>query len=976
MRFIDVTMDNTAAFVYQWIEDDATNELRGYGLAASSSRSVCIRVRDYTPYFYVSNADIGRVREFIGSYLIHSEVIVKRSLYGYVERSYVFCQFRSRKHLSISSYILRSKANITDIFETSASSVLQMTSLRSIGSVGWVRYGKCKSIPSSERMTRCDDEVNVRWRSLEPVVDIETIPHPKRIAFDLEVNSTIENTFPCDRPDDVIFQISCVVDDGRMRRSYLMCLSMAIDLDDIGADITVMRFDDEKQLILGFCNFINDEKPNVICGYNILGFDIAYLIKRAQRYLITSELQKVGFNDSLLCKVESVNWSSSAVAQSKYEYITWEGIVIVDLHAVIRRDYKFDNYKLDTVTHELLGAGKDPVSVKEIFAAYRSNVYARVGRYCVRDSDLCIDLMDHLKSWIALVEMAKVCKTSMFALYTQGQQQKIYNQVYYYCLRENIVVDGENRRYVTAAADERYVGAHVIEPVPGLYRNVVPFDFSSLYPSIIIAYNICYSTLVSDDDDERGNNVFEWEDHLGCEHDPRVIEKNRLTLAIDAITAKSVSGGAEEKRRLQEPMRERRRNIVASIGTNLKRPMCSKRRYVFSTSRKGVIPTIIDNLLQSRRSIRKQLAQCTDERLRIVLDKQQLAYKISANSMYGAMGVKAGYLPFMPGAMCVTYTGRRCIEDAARHISSIGGRVIYGDTDSNYVVFDDTTVEDLWSFSEYVATTVSDKFPRPMKLEFENVIYDRFLILSKKRYMYTRITDRNSVCAPTDAQMGNKGVLLSRRDNCRYVRTVYGDVAHRILHCEAKSTVVDVINNHIDSLYRRRVVDDDLVITKSVKDLSDMSSCEYKLKSLPDESDAKRIALDRFDGDERAYALSSCPAHVQLAERMRKRGTPVDGGSRIEFVVVNRRRYDGKSICGTTLAVKDKLEDFDYFTNHRRHIPLDLHYYAGMLVNPLQQLLAVIGEKDTVACIVAYRMNYDLVVQQLRKYKQNTTNLK
>ena len=92
--------------------------------------------------------------------------------------------------------------------------------------------------------------------------------------------------------------------------------------------------------------------------------------------------------------------------------------------------------------------------------------------------------------------MARTCNVPIFYLYTQGQQIKVFSQVYKYCMYNNIVVEKDGYK---AQENEQYTGAYVIEPIPGAYDRVVPFDFSSLYPTTIIAFNIDYSTLVTDE---------------------------------------------------------------------------------------------------------------------------------------------------------------------------------------------------------------------------------------------------------------------------------------------------------------------------------------------------------------------------------------------------------------------------------------------------------------------------------------------
>jgi DNA polymerase elongation subunit (family B) len=189
------------------------------------------------------------------------------------------------------------------------------------------------------------------------------------------------------------------------------------------------------------------------------------------------------------------------------------------------------------------------------------------------------------------------------------------------------------------------------------------FDFASLYPSIIISHNIDYTSLVNDTC-KRGNDtcaclprcfnesipdedchVFEWEEHEYCIHD-------------------KVHGESTRK---------------------ADKPYCGSYRYRFlkhQCSEKGIIPTIISDQLDARKKTRKELAQLNqllegkmeeEEERKIqlradVLEERQKSYKINANSMYGVLGARKGYLPLLPAAMCVTYVGRQSIKKASQFI--------------------------------------------------------------------------------------------------------------------------------------------------------------------------------------------------------------------------------------------------------------------------------------------------------------------
>ena len=562
------------------------------------------------------------------------------------------------------------------------------------------------------------------------------------------------------------------------------------------------------------------------------------------------------------------------------------------------------------------------------------------GKYCVQDSVLVLRLMEKLKTWVGLAEMAKTCQVSIFSLYTQGQQIRVYSQVYKYCMSENIVVEKDGYQ---VSEDERYVGAHVFPPVPGVYEKVVPFDFASLYPTTIIAYNIDYHTFVTDDSiPDELCHVMEWRDCVGCCHDPKVIRKVELTKYINKVqdsiknlrskrdSVKSKTMKLSYNKQIKDiqaelkPYLEERSDINK---TKPKFPMCAKRRYRFLKEPKGVIPTVLQNLLDARKKTRKvdmkkcykqieALKQETSvdyakikelESLIDVLDKRQLAYKVSCNSMYGAMGVRRGYLPFMPGAMCTTYMGRVNIEKVAKIIpEKFGGELIYGDTDSNYIHFPKfKTASETWDHALFVAEQLTKIFPPPIELEFENEIYDFFFILTKKRYMYRKCL-RDGV---VDKKIGKKGVLLARRDNSEFVRNIYEQVITKIADNEDKGDVLYFIIQELNKLCTFTIDIDKFIITKSVGDVNNMEVTpfinekgenkakigDYIVPLLPKNKDDYSEELKKKKvTSSKQYYLSCLPAQIQLAEKMKRRGERVDPGSRLEYVVSDPIKHTEK----------------------------------------------------------------------------------
>lgn len=1450
--------ERNSMYTYQWVNEtkkDDKSFIRIYGISDTGD-NICVRVRGFKRYVYVelpskaAETAVSRMAKDKGA--VSTKLLMRHHLYYFNKDKrfpFVKCSFTTLQQLSHFVASIRYSVMIPGVgrvklkvHEDHATPVLQLISTQNLKMSGWLDFTG-KLLPKEDQLTSCAKEYVVDYKELRDN-DRKDVIEPKVLSFDLEVNSENINCMPCDKPGDRIFQISCVFNDGR---NILLTLPKCNDLEGV----TVMTFAKEKDLIVGFIELLKNEKPNIITGYNILSFDIPYLMKRCKRYYLTEDLKLAGFNTEAAALSKEVSWSSAAFKNQHFEFIDWEGILLFDLLPIVQRDYKIDNYKLNTVAAKFVGAEKDPLTPKDIFAAYRKGEVTEVGKYCIKDSVLVLKLFNHLQVWVAFSEMAKVCNVGMFTLYTQGQQIKIYSQVYKYCFDKKIVVDTDG---YTATSDEKYRGASVLEPDPGYYEDVVPFDFSSLYPSLMQAWNICFSSAVNDESvPDELCHVFEWDDHVGCDHDQKIIDQRQLKARIDKIVEtqkkireerdaikmttvlqevkKSLQDGemdlgcylqpqimkearvkynnakstayksvreldpfieeaikredddtlrellkeqqflernfnaldietykqralekiqeeslritkkrtALEKditrvvvaKRKQEfnntisklndeakPLREERENLVK---TKPDKPMCAHRRYRFYKAevQMGVIPTIITELLQARKTVRAKIKETDDPLEKVVYDKQQLAYKVSANSMYGGMGAQRGMLVYMPGAMCVTMKGREALAQAQQLLTQKhGATLVYGDTDcvqgavpvllqkdgdltyqqiedigdgdwkpinrlkeiatvqkgtkiwsdsgwtdiknivrckivkpltrvfvhtgevtcsnehsllkedktqvsskdlaegdalciSDLPMPEDTpgepffqkaiTREDIMSFqlntheegmaftrglffaagscgsyhkqgkttkvatrwainnqdhellekirpyldSEYhttfkileivkpsnvlklvpyglnmkefvsqwrelfystrkykkvptyimnspyrvrkaffmgyyagvgdknrdikfsnkgpigsaglfflarslgykicinirndkpevyelVCSSPSEKFPHtpnkikkiielkpedtqeeyvydietgnhhfsagvgelvvhnscyvkfpwitdptelwdhcikvekellphfppPMKLAFEEVIYRKFLILSKKRYMW-QSCERDGVLG---TKVGRKGVLLARRDNSKFTRDVYEKIMAMMFDKVPKHEIESWLTDKLDNLFRGELHLQDYVITKSVGDTSGDYEEEtstlgsYKVKALSDDPDERKKQLK--GRTEREYYVSSMPAQVRLAERMRARGFPVDAGSRIEYVVLKRT-------CAQNQG--DKIEELEYYKERKHLLKIDPTYYLETLQKPLDQLCKA-GLKDPrfMTNHEKYRMNHQKMILQLK----------
>merc|ERR1719369_476302 len=262
---------------------------------------------------------------------------------------------------------------------------------------------------------------------------------------------------------------------------------------------------------------------------------------------------------------------------------------------------------------------------------------------------------------INYMEMARVTGVPLSYLQTRGQQIKVVSQLLRKAMEQDLVLP----THQSQASDENYEGATVIDPVRGYYDvPIATLDFSSLYPSIMMAHNLCYTSLVLQDG-----------------------SLQRLGLTPDQYI-KTPSGNM----------------------------------FVKSSVRRGLLPEILQDLLSARKKAKADLKKETDPFKKGVLDGRQLALKISANSVYGFTGAQVGKLPCLEISQSTTAFGRMMIEETKNQVEANytvangyehDAKVIYGDTDSVMVRFGVSTVAEAMKLGQEAAGAVSEKFIKP-----------------------------------------------------------------------------------------------------------------------------------------------------------------------------------------------------------------------------------------------------------------------
>jgi len=514
---------------------------------------------------------------------------------------------------------------------------------------------------------------------------------------------------------------------------------------------------------------------------------------------------------------------------------------------------------------------KDDVSPKEIFALHAEgpSERAKVARYCIQDCDLVMELMQKLEVLNNSIAMANVCWVPAEFIFTRGQGIKSESLVFYECRKEGQLIpvlpappQSHEELDTEVAQDdtEGYEGAIVLDPLSGIYLDnepVAALDFSSLYPSSIISENLSHDSVVwVKDYDLNGNLVAVKE---GSDVYDNLDGWEYLEVDYDILKPDPVALRAGRK---HPPLTVAGRRIC-----RFAQPLDPKE--------KSTLPKILQKLLSQRKAARKLAEKETDEFRKALLDAQQLAYKLTANSLYGQLGSNTSKIRRKCIAASTTAHGRQqllfskaCIE-AAYGVDSAGkpvdprcsAVVVYGDTDSVFISFrplDPATGERLTGraaqaaakeLAEEAGQKISGALKPPHDFEFDKM-FRCFCLLSKKRYVGD-MTEGG--LEDSDYHRKSMGIVMKRRDNAPIVKYVYGGVIERILAQRDVVAAFEFARQAIRELLAGKFPMKRLTITKSLK-------AEYKL----------------------------VPAHKILADRVGKRdpGNKPSSNDRIPFVYV------------------------------------------------------------------------------------------
>jgi DNA polymerase elongation subunit (family B) len=564
--------------------------------------------------------------------------------------------------------------------------VRKLLSLKSVKYSGWFEVD-ARPVEEELKISTLVREYRINWTSMAAISDEITQnweTRPGVLSWDIECYSDNPLAMPNRYHDKhVAYMISAIYKKYKDPTSYKRYGIIIGNCDQIPKEklenCEIIQTEDECSMVTAFGKVIIDTDPEILVGYNIFSFDYPYLDHRIRR-----EDMKWPKMSRLIGEVpyipEKKGWHSNAYGHTDNHILIMSGRISIDLLPVVKRDYNMDTYTLNAVCLKFIQKEKNDVSPKQMFLYFEEMQAAIQGyklnpnnetkkileravknttevmEYCIKDSELVLELMEALDVWVGLVELSNIVGVTIVDIFTKGQQVRCVSQLYNLATSMGVVINKKlNETY-------HYKGGKVQDPVAGLHENIICLDFRSLYPSIIDAYNICYSTLVA-------------KEHMNYVPDS---ECNVFEFDQDEEVADTEKKDDDERDKDEDPIvfKKRKKKVIVTKNVHYK--------FKFYKNKVGLLPTLVRNLVAQRNAVRKIQGNTKNPHVKMVLEKRQLALKVSANSFYGFLGVReGGKLPCIEAAMCVTARGRELITFVANHLENkYGASVIYGDTDT------------------------------------------------------------------------------------------------------------------------------------------------------------------------------------------------------------------------------------------------------------------------------------------------------
>ena len=889
-----------------------------------SGNSVALTICDFTPSFFVriperltSRWNVDKTERFTnwlrkrlggrGDHLLDVIPVRAKILYPFTNEAlfpFLKLKFSSLAAFKSAGWAFKKAvpgnpdiAGKYEPYETNIDPMVRFTHIKNLNLAGWINLNSGE-YHDTKLYSRCSINVIASYKKVNPILDKQATAPFVLGSFDIECDSKatrdrnvakydrhasredkqkLATIFPdATKPGDEI-RIICTSLWKYGTKEYFkhaVCVAPC-NAEDTEADVCECARD-ERDLLIKWFAMLRQLDPDVLMGWNIYGFDDEYIYKRLQKHGLEHLMEGSGRLTEIEGEMVDGKLVTSAYGTNFFRIMNIPGVYKVDLYVWFKRETKLESYKLDNVSAKFLGDKKVDLLPLDLF--YKMNIdgetMAECVRYCVQDTMLPLRLTEARMIFINLIGMANITRTPIEWLITRGQQIKVFSQITYETRLANVLVPSWDKK----ESDEKFVGATVLHANKGAYFEAVSgLDFASLYPSIMIAFNLCYSTMILPEDLDRVKQI--------------------PGLELENIKWQQKDDNSDEM---------------------------IEQSYWYVQNIQGILPRILDKLWKQRKSVKKLMKKACkdgDHTLEGIYNAEQLAIKVSMNSVYGFTGATNGFLPMKPIASSVTARGRQLIEMTKNHCEkTYECSVVYGDTDSCYVKFvardasgnilkpeDPGYMQEIFRLSEHAAQSCNvNLYKKPVELEFEKVMYP-FFLFTKKRYAYLEWLQPDK-----SDHLDAKGIHLVRRDVCPYVQETSVAVLNKMFYDRDVRGALEIGQKAVGDLVSNIVPVEKLKLSKTLKVGYKCSKCHT---------------------EENENGICACPGgqptinlpHVQLAKRMRAQNAvdPPVPGERVPYVFIQGVGLQHERVEHPDLLTPERPYDGLYYLEHQLQVPLE-----------------------------------------------------
>lgn len=531
----------------------------------------------------------------------------------------------------------------------------------------------------------------------------------------------------------------------------------------------------ELDLMVRMVEIVRTHDPDVLTGYEVHGSSWGYLIERARLkydYNLCDEFSRMRNESHGRFGKENDRWGFNTTST-----IRVTGRHMINIWRAMRGELTLLQYTMENVVWHLLHRRIPHYAWKTLTGWYKggnTRDLSRWLRYYQVRTRLDIEIIDANELIPRTSEQARLLGVDFFSVFSRGSQFKVESIMFRIAKPENFILVSPNRKQVGGQNALECLPL-VMEPQSAFYTSpLLVLDFQSLYPSVMIAYNYCYSTFLGRITNWRGMNKMGFTEYKR--------QQGMLALLKDYIN-------------------------IAPNGM----------MYVKTEIRKSLFAKMLTEILETRVMVKSGMKKDKDDKiLQQLLNNRQLALKLLANVTYGYTSASfSGRMPCSEIADSIVQTGRETLERAIAYIHSVekwGAEVVYGDTDSMFIYLKGRTKDQAFDIGNEIAKAITDMNPRPIKLKFEKV-YHPCVLLAKKRYVGYKYETKDQVKPEFDA----KGIETVRRDGTPAEQKIEEKVIKMLFETADLSQIKAYFQKQCEKIMRGTVSVQDFCFAREVR---------------------------------------------------------------------------------------------------------------------------------------------------------------